>query len=454
MQLKPKPPSVRPGLIAASCILLAATGVRAQDLATPAAEAEGDNGQIDWLFDSALAYYHENGRIQAIEPIINVSKDDGDGELINYNLTFDSLTGSSPNGALTSNKPQTFAGPSGKTLSSAPHTYTTSSGQSVVEKASVYTTAPGQLPVDPNYHDQRLALAGSWQLPLSRVTRWSFGGKGSFEHDFLSATANASIEHDFNEKNTTVLFGINDESDSLHPIGGTPVPASDYALFEKTGHESKNGVGVLLGVTQVINRRWLAQLNASADRFNGYLNDPYKIMSVIDSTGNTTGYLYERRPNERTRESLYLENRVGWQRMSTALSLRYMTDDWQIHSDTAQVRLRWWNSGLTQYWEPTVRWYQQSAADFYQPWISDTAAPRLTYASADARLGAFQALTFGVKYGIKLDEELDQPGSEFSVRLEYYQQTMQGKLPAPGALQGLNLYPGLKSILLQFGFSY
>ena len=40
------------------------------------------------------------------------------------------------------------------------------------------------------------------------------------------------------------------------------------------------------------------------------------------------------------------------------------------------------------------------------------------------------------------------------MRLEYYQQTMQGKLPAPGALQGLNLYPGLKSILLQFGFSY
>ena len=454
VQLKRRPAAVRRGLIAASCALLGSAGARAQDAVVAAEGAQSDADSVDWLFDSALAYYHESGRVQAIEPVVNIRGAAGDGEILDFNLTYDSLSGASPNGALPSNKPQTFASPSGKSLSTAPHTYTTASGQISVVSAPIYTTLPGQLPVDPNYHDQRLAASGSWQIPWSRLTRSTFGGKVSYEHDFLSLGLNASIAHDFNQKNTTLSFGINDESDILRPIGGAPVPASDYALFEKTGHKSKNGAGALLGLTQVMNRRWLSELNLSVDRFTGYLDDPYKIISVLDSTGNTNGYLYEKRPDQRTRESIYLENRVAWTPASAALSLRYMTDDWHIRSQTAQLRMRWWFDSQHQYVEPTVRWYRQTAAGFYTPWISSTASPSLTYASADARLGAFHALTYGLKYAFKLDEALDQPGSEFSVRLEYYQQTFFDKLPAPAALQGLNLYPGLRAILLQVGLSY
>ena len=154
----------------------------------------------------------------------------------------------------------------------------------------------------------------------------SIGGKVSDEDDFFSATVNASIAHDFNEKNTTISFGVDNEYDSMHPIGGAPVPGSDYALFEKTGGKTKDGVGALLGVTQVMTRTWLTEFNISVDRFTGYLNDPYKITSIIDSAGNTTGYEYESRPDQRTRKSAYWENRVAWtSQVSTALSLRYMT---------------------------------------------------------------------------------------------------------------------------------
>ena len=83
----------------------------------------------------------------------------------------------------------------------------------------------------------------------------------SYEDDFLSASLSASIERDFNQKNTTLSFGVNDENDLLHPIGGAPVPGSDYLLFEKSGHKSKNGVGALFGVTQVMNRRWIERLD-------------------------------------------------------------------------------------------------------------------------------------------------------------------------------------------------
>ena len=187
----------------------------------------------------------------------------------------------------------------------------------------------------------------------------------------------------------------------------------------------------------------------SADRFTGYLTDPYKIISVLDPAGNSTEYLYERRPDERTRRSVYLENRVGWSRASVALSLRYMTDDWHVHSQTAQLTPRWWLSGRNQYLEPTLRWYHQSAAYFYSPWLTSLEASE-PYASADQRLAAFDAVTYGLKYGVRVDDARQ----ELSVRIEYYQQRLVDRMAAPAALEGLDLTPGVKAILVQIGWHF
>jgi Protein of unknown function (DUF3570) len=439
MQLKPKTPaaktaSTRRRLMAASCALLSTGAARSQE----ASVAPTSSGLLeDWSVDSALAYYHENGRVTAVEPVVNVSKVFADGESLNFNATFDALSGASPNGALPSRSSQTFTGPSGK----ASH---------------VYTIAPGQLPADPNYSDTRFAAGGDWTLPLTRVDNLSVGGKFSVEDDFVSVTADASIAHDFNDKNTTLSFGIYNEFDSLHPIGGAPVAGSDYALAEKqTGGKSKDGVGALLGITQVMTRTWLSEFNLSVDRFKGYLNDPYKITSIIDSAGNTTGYEFENRPDQRTRKSAYWENRVALSsQLSTGLSLRYMSDDWGVRSDTAQLHLRWSWSNRERYIEPTFRWYRQTAADFYTPFIMDTAQQSTGFESADSRLGAFRALTYGVKYAQKLPGLGSRAESEFSVRAEYYQQTFNEQVPVPASLQGLDLYPGLKAILVQIGYRF
>jgi Protein of unknown function (DUF3570) len=437
VQLKRKSLSVRQQLAAASCALLGAAGARGEEPAILAAVVEAS----DWSVDSALAYYREDGRIRAIEPVVDVSKSLSAGQVLGMRLTADSLSGASPNGALTSNKVQTFASPSGTSLSP-----TAASGK----KTHVYTVAPGQLPVDPNYEDQRVAAALSWAQPLTRLTQANVGTKFSYEDDFFSASLDAALAHDFNEKNTTASLALNGEFDTISPIGGTPLASSDYTQFDKSqGSQHKNGVGALLGLTQVISPLWVAELNLSADRFTGYLNDPYKIISVIDSLGNTTGYLYERRPDERTRRSVYLENRVGWSRASIALSLRYMTDDWHVHSETFQLTPRWWLLGRTQYLEPTLRWYHQSAAFFYSPWLTSTDAQQ-GYASSDQRLAAFDAVTYGLKYGVKIDDARQ----ELSVRIEYYQQRLIDRMASPVLLEGLDLAPGVKAILVQVGWHF
>jgi hypothetical protein len=69
-------------------------------------------------------------------------------------------------------------------------------------------------------------------------------------------------------------------------------------------------------------------------------------------------------------------------------------------------------------------------------------------------LAAFHALTYGVKYAQKLPGLGSRAESEFSVRAEYYQQTFNERVPVPAALQGLDLYPGLKAILVQIGYRF
>jgi Protein of unknown function (DUF3570) len=411
--------------------LLGVAGARAQESHTaPANEVL----LADWSLDSALAYYHEDGRIQAIEPVVDVSKVFAGGEILAINATFDSLSGSSPNGALTSHSAQTFSSPSGK-------------------PQHRYTTSPGQLPVDANYHDDRIAVGANWSMPLTRVTQVSVGGKVSGEDDFYSLTIDASIAHDFNDKNTTLSLGFYNEFDSIRPIGGAPNPGSDYALADKTGDKTKDGVGVLVGFTQVMARSWLTEVNISLDRFKGYLNDPYKFTSVIDGTGGTAGYVYESRPDQRLRKSAFWDNRIAWNsQLSTALSLRYMSDDWGVRSDTAQGRFHWSLSDIRSI-EPSIRWYRQTAADFYTPFILSSGNP-VGYQSSDSRLGAFHAVTFGLKYAQKLPGFGGRENSEFSVRAEYYHQTLNEAAPTPAGLQGLDLYPDLKAVLVQVGWRF
>ena len=83
MQLKPmaprpdgavpqsKTPNARLRLMAASCALLSAGAVRSPE----ARAAAADSGVADdWSVNSALAYYHEDGRIRAIEPVVDLAK--------------------------------------------------------------------------------------------------------------------------------------------------------------------------------------------------------------------------------------------------------------------------------------------------------------------------------------------------------------------------------------------
>ena len=60
MQLKAGPAQLRHRLIAASCALLTTSAARSQEAAI---EGFVQDVLKEWQFESALAYYHEDGRI-------------------------------------------------------------------------------------------------------------------------------------------------------------------------------------------------------------------------------------------------------------------------------------------------------------------------------------------------------------------------------------------------------
>jgi hypothetical protein len=439
--------NITSALAAATCTLLgsgAAEPVQAQE-------------ELGWGFNTALLYYGEDdNRVQDLSLSVLGQRTYLDDKFLSLGLTLDTLTGASPNGALPQSVAQTFTQPSG---------------------GKTYTTPAGEFPYDDTFRDTRVAISGNWQQPLGRMSLFNVGASASKEYDYLHLGLNAKFSHDFNQRNTTVSAGLAVSQDELDPVGGTPtgltemISASDddgedgedgEGGRRKGPAESKDIIDVVFGITQVISRNFLVQVNYSYSDSSGYLSDPYKVLTAVDGvTGDVVPvpqlpgidgpshlYYYEHRPDSRAKHSIYTQGKYYMDGKVLDLSYRYMTDDWEINSHTIDARLRW-PIGDNRYLEPHLRFYSQTAADFYTLSLVDgDALPE--YASADYRLGDFDAITAGLKYGWKTGG-----GNDMSVRLELYRQS--GNISSTdliGNQVGRDNYPDLNAIIFQVGYKF
>jgi hypothetical protein len=460
---------VRESLGALSATLFAATLVGTTSPAVAqdyqgTANAGSDIGGVDPYsqFDSTILFYQENGgRVRAVEPQINFAAHASDGETIALNFVADSVTGATPNGAVPSDVPQSFVTPI-KAVGSTTTVTSASGGSKVIQLPPTpgqiasaalgreYTVPANQLPMDRGFHDQRYAGTINWSSPMGSISQVGLNLGYSSEYDYHAITAGARIAQDFFDHNTTLSFAVNLEDDSSFPYGGIPTPLTSMNGQWKTpSSHSRLQTGLQLGLTQVMTRRWLVQLNYTYGISNGYQNDPYRILSVVDAvTGEPTDALYEARPKVRRSQSVYIDNKFDFGGPVADLSFRYFSDSWGISAETAELSNR---VPLTNalYIEPNVRWYSQSAANFYHYYLVD-GAPLPQYASSDWRLGKFQGLTYGVKIGLKLTEN-----AELFVRGEYYRQTGDGHpADAIGQLKDQNLFQGVSAGFGMIGLSW
>ncbi|MFG1496492.1 DUF3570 domain-containing protein [Saccharospirillum sp. HFRX-1] len=368
-------------------------------------------GELErWDFDAAVMQYSESDdRVQATEAILGAARNFDSETQLSFKLTLDTLTGASPNGALPTDQPQTFTRPSGR---------------------GSYTVESGQLPLDDTFRDTRYTGNIQWSAPWGRDWSYSTGVHYSTEHDYESRGLNASLSRYFNQKNTTVTLATNLSMDTLSPEGGVPVGLSamaepgspsfnsDFAASRDGSEADKQVTDVILGVSQIINRRALMQFNYSLSFNDGYLSDPYKIISEFDTAGGTVqGYRYEQRPDSRLKQALFWQGKYQFGSGDIIDgSYRFLFDDWGMTSHTVDARYRW-RFGH-QYLEPQARWYSQSAIDAYQPYVTSAQlADNPDALTADYRLGDFDAWTLGVRYGYRFNER-----TELYTRLAAYRQ--------------------------------
>lgn len=439
MQLTNKPISIGAALAAATCALLGA----------PVANA-GESDEL-WKFDTALMYYGETDRVTAVEAIIAATKDFGDEHIFSGKVTIDGLTGASATGAVAQPTAQTFTRPSGE---------------------GNYVTPAGETPLDDTFHDTRLQLTANWTQPIADNMRATGGINFSNEYDYLSFAVNGSLAYDLNQKNTTLSLDLSYAFDTIKPEGGIPLAlssvvinpngagdneqenennsefADDFNLSRVGDSDNKDTIDVMVGVTQVINRRMLMQFNYGLSMVDGYTTDPFKYLSVVNEQGLTQDLRYENRPTQRTRNSFYWQTKYAMDFGVADISYRFATDDWKVDSHTIDSRLRI-NLTDSSYIQPHLRYYQQAAAEFYRPFLlEDATLPE--FVSADYRLGEMTAYTVGLKYGMTLDN-----GNELAFRLEYYQQTPKNAgFSEPGVLQDVDLYPSLKAVIAQVSYRF
>ena len=267
--------------------------------------------------DVTSLLYGEQGRTQVVEPLVRFTHLMGDGESLSAQIGIDIITGASPSGALPSGVVQTHTSASGRTI----------------------TDPAGEIPLAP-FHDHRLALEADWQKPLSRFVTSNLGGHYSREKDYQSLGADGKISIDVLRRLFTLTLGGGVSHDTVFPVGGTPLGLSDGSVVQ-SGSNAKDVSNVLLGVSRVLNRRWVVAINGTRTSERGYLTEPYKVISIMDAeTGMPIAELTDKRPSTRARSSILFSSVYHLTDDVLHTSYRYYWDSWNVRSHTFDIKYR------------------------------------------------------------------------------------------------------------------
>lgn len=273
---------------------------------------------------------------------------------------------------------------------------------------------------------------------------WHAGA--SIERDYTSRYSDIGGRVDFNRKQTTLNYGMGytnsdtravlDEGQSMHiSTAGYPgqygfITDGQTQSLLITGNRQDGNAHV--GLSQIISRNAVATAGFAYTYSEGYLSNPYKDVSVfllkpdwqaafglpatafagVEYAAGGVSAL-EKRPGVRNQFSWDGSYTHYVEALDASAQLRYnfFHDDWGINAHTFDGE---WRQALGAGWMlvPRVRYYSQTAAYFFAPYLFSTDASG-NYAdlahrvySSDQRLSAFGALSGGIVVSKQIAEGL------------------------------------------------
>jgi hypothetical protein len=209
----------------------------------------------------------------------------------------------------------------------------------------------------------------------------------SNEPDYVANTVGATVAHEVWDGLTTFSLGYSVGRDE---VGKAHTDFSDHV----------NRYQYKLGVSQVVTKSLLMNLNYEVILEDGYLHSPYRAARLL---GLSVPEVYPR-----TRDSHAvavgivrgLGSNDGRLNSSTRLRYRYFWDTWNIHAQTVDLGH---GSRLGERWlvEPHYRYYKQSAASFY----ANDFTTQMAFMARDRELSNFSSNALGAKASYQLFDQ-------------------------------------------------
>jgi hypothetical protein len=203
----------------------------------------------------------------------------------------------------------------------------------------------------------------------------------SKEDDYKAWSGGFDMARNFNNDLTTLAGGVSFSSDDINP--------TDASLFNRVTDESKRTSSAFFSVSQIIDQNSLLQSSLNITHHNGFLTDPYKLGDI--------------RPESRTQVAWSNAYRLFLTPLDAALhlDLRLYDDNFGINSLTFDMS---WYQNLGDNWQvtPRLRYYSQSAADFFT--LANDFAQTLPLTSSDYRLSAYGAISGGLQVQTTIDD--------------------------------------------------
>ncbi|AEG01092.1 DUF3570 domain-containing protein [Methylomonas methanica] len=274
----------------------------------------------------------------------------------------------------------------------------------------------------------------------------------NFSQSYTNSTVSALLDHDSLPYLGSIGYQLNGKGDSGYIERFVDPLSGGNAIL----HGKREDIATNISLTQVLSKSALAEAGVGYTHSSGFMENPYKATYVffVDPnsfdadrglyTSQVTAFT-EQRPNKRNQVNLNLRYVQHVEPLDAAMNLKYnyFFDDWGINAHTFEGKwvqpLPW---GLTV--TPTIRYYSQSAADFYHPFLvlknagSGNVNNEADYRnlvrqypnfSSDHRLSAYGALSGGVV----VNKQFAQ-GLNLEMGFEYY--THQGGLRLGGGGEG------------------
>jgi hypothetical protein len=385
-------------------------------------------------------------------------------------------------------------------ITTAPHAAIAGQVFSGASIPTFYSTDPKHRPVVVNFKakflqfvpDSRLVDILSTASPETRRQvsgklgyAWdsatlNVGGGISDEPDYKSYFFNTDGTADLNQKLTTLSWGASYTTSNIAASQDTNVGADlgDYLgqirLKDNisTLYGTRHDIAADIGITQILGRDSLISGTMSYTRSTGYLSDPYKLtLLAFDDPKQPPGVgtvltqeVLEQRPTLRNQLSFaarFIQYIAGTD-AALHVDYRFFHDDWGIDSHTLDLSLY---QPLGDGWMlvPGLRYYTQSAADFYKPYflfnqafptklpVNPAVGPKIDFSklpirnfSSDERLSGYGSLSAQIVIDKQLRDDLKlEIGAEYSVR-EGSLKLGGGGVPGFADLTSYSVYASLK----------